>query len=200
MIDNVALGIRTAVARIDACVIDARIVACALAVRYTFRHDIRCNALDSGIADVADRASADRAVIVNVAQRIPAAGITSDARIYAKRVYALSVACAFAVGVAFWPRSWQRSDWNSRTLYVSVACVILGAETDSGMRGGLALRIKAALSCQASVHASSIQTFLVIGAILIQMTLHIAQHDRLAQPVDIGDRVWWTQADHGTKG
>lgn len=143
MIDNVALGIRTAVARIDACVIDARIVACALAVRYTFRHDIRCrqripeclklsisrkqksleisaslvmiltcNALDSGIADVADRASADRAVIVNVAQRIPAAGITSDARIYAKRVYALSVACAFAVGVAFWPRSWQRSDWN----------------------------------------------------------------------------------------
>lgn len=41
-------------------------------------------ALNPGIAIVADRAPADRIVMVNVAQRILAAGIAGDARIYAE--------------------------------------------------------------------------------------------------------------------
>lgn len=42
------------------------------------------------------------------------------------------------------------------------------------MGRGLALRVEAALGRQAGVHAYSIETFLVIGAILIQMTLYVA--------------------------
>jgi hypothetical protein len=42
VVNDVALGIGSAVARIDACAVDARIVARTFAVRRAFWHDIRC--------------------------------------------------------------------------------------------------------------------------------------------------------------
>jgi len=52
----------------------------------------------------------------------------------------------------------QHSDFKSasrtsRAFYVSIACEVLGAETDAGVRRGLALSVEAALGCQAGVHA-----------------------------------------------
>lgn len=41
MIDDVALGVRSAVARIGARAVDARVVARALAARHAFGHDVR---------------------------------------------------------------------------------------------------------------------------------------------------------------
>lgn len=65
---------------------------------------------------------------------------------------------------------------TSRAFYVSIARVVLRAEAYAGVRGGLALRVKAALGRQASVRASAVQAILVVGAILVQVTLHVAQH------------------------
>lgn len=69
-------------------------------------------ALDRGIANVADRTLADWIVIVNVAQRAPAAGITDHARIHAERIYALLVARALAARVALRSDSRQRRNWH----------------------------------------------------------------------------------------
>lgn len=41
MIYDVALGVGSAVAGINACSVDAGIVSCAFAVRYALRHDLR---------------------------------------------------------------------------------------------------------------------------------------------------------------
>lgn len=41
MVDNVALGIGSAVARINTRAVNARVVSCAFAVRHTLGHDLR---------------------------------------------------------------------------------------------------------------------------------------------------------------
>lgn len=64
--------------------------------------------------------------------------------------------------------------FTSCTFYVSVAPEVLRTEADTGMRCGFTLRVETALGCQTGVYASSVQALLLVGAILIQMTLHIA--------------------------
>lgn len=82
-------------------------------------------AFDRGIADIADRALADWIVIVNVAQRVSAARIASNARIYAKRIYALLIAHAFAIRIAFRSKSWkQRSDRNCNQNFMSILMIL----------------------------------------------------------------------------
>lgn len=85
-------------------------------------------------------------MIVNVAERVPAARIASDAGIYTERIYALFVTRTFAVGVTFRSTSRQWHDWGSYAFYVSIAREVLRAEADAGVRCGFALRVKAALS------------------------------------------------------
>lgn len=139
-------------------------------------------------------------MLVNVAQGVPATKITSDARIYAERIYALLIARALAIRVTFRSKAWKRwSDRSSYAFYVSVARKVLRTEADTGMRCGFTLRVESALGCQTGVYASSVQTLLMVGAILIQMTLYIAQINRLALAVNVGDGIRWTQADHRTK-
>lgn len=67
MIYDVALGVGSAVAGINTGTVDARIIPCALAVRYALRRDFRRYALGGRIADVTDRAPADRIMIVDMA-------------------------------------------------------------------------------------------------------------------------------------
>lgn len=43
MIDDVALGVGPAVARINARAVDTRVIARAFAVGHAFGHDLRCN-------------------------------------------------------------------------------------------------------------------------------------------------------------
>lgn len=167
MIYDIALGVGSTVAGINAGAVDARIISCTLAVRYTLGRDLRWYALGCRIADVTNRAPADRIMIVDMAQRVPAARIASDTRIYAERIYALLVARTFAVRITFWSRSWQWSDWNSYAFYISIAGKVLRTEADTSVRCGFALRVKTALSCQTGIYAFSVQTRLVIGAILI---------------------------------
>lgn len=69
-------------------------------------------AFDRRIADVVDRTLANWNMVVNVAQRVPAARIASDARIHTERIYALFVARTFAVGVTLWSTSRQWRDWS----------------------------------------------------------------------------------------
>lgn len=69
-------------------------------------------AFNCSVADVADRTLANRKMIVNVAQRIPAARIAGKTRIYAERINALLVTRAFVVRVTFRPKSRQWRDWN----------------------------------------------------------------------------------------
>lgn len=65
--------------------------------------------------------------------------------------------------------------FTSYAFYVSVARKVLRTEADTGMRCGFTLRVESALGCQTGVYASSVQALLMVGAILIQMTLYIAQ-------------------------
>lgn len=135
MIHDIAFGVGSTVARINARAIGTRIISCAFAVRYALRHDLRWYAFDRGLADVANRTSADWIVIVNMAQGVPATRITSDARIYAKRIYALLITRALTIRVALRSKTWKRwNDRNSYALYVSVARKVLRTEADTGMR------------------------------------------------------------------
>lgn len=82
-------------------------------------------AFDRGIADIADRAFADWIVIVNMAQRVPAARIANNARIYAERIYALLIARAFAICVTFRSKSWKRrSDRNCNRNFMSILVMV----------------------------------------------------------------------------
>lgn len=66
--------------------------------------------------------------------------------------------------------------FTSYAFYVSVAGEVLRTEADTSVRRGFTLRVETALGCQTGIYAFSVQACLVIGAILIQMTLHVAQH------------------------
>lgn len=192
MIDDVTLGVGSAITRINARTVHACVISGALAVRHALRHDIGRYAFNCSVADVADRTLANRKMIVNVAQRIPAARIAGKTRIYAERINALLVTRAFVVRVTFRPKSRQWRDWNSYTLYISIAREVLRTEANASVRCGFTLRVEAASGCQAGIHASSVQALLMISAILIQVTLHVAQDYRLALAISIGDRVRWT--------
>lgn len=64
---------------------------------------------------------------------------------------------------------------TSYTLYISIAREVLRTEANASVRCGFTLRVEAASGCQAGIHASSVQALLMISAILIQVTLHVAQ-------------------------
>lgn len=173
VIGDETLGVDAAVAGIRAASVDARFGSGTLAVRHASENYRRWYALDSRIAHVVDRTFADRIVVVDVTERISAARITADARIYALRVYALSVARTFVTGVTLRQRRWYGNSWLERAFQVGISRVLLRTAAHSGVRRRLALRVYTAMRGETSLDAVIVDTLLVIPALVVRSALDI---------------------------